>query len=369
MKICFTVTNDLSFDQRMIRIASSLAKAGHDVTVVGRRLSGSNDLAQQSFQQNRLRCVFKSGKRFYTEYNLRLFLFLLSKKYDCLCAIDLDTIMPVLFVSKLRRVMRVYDAHELFCEMQEIVTRPTVYRTWKKIEKYSVPQFYNGYTVNKPIADEFNIMYKRHYEVIRNLPVLSNLEFTQKIEKIIIYQGAVNEGRSFETLIPAMKFVNAALWIFGKGNHLHEAIKLRDELGLEEKVFFKGMALPDELKLLTREAKIGITLFERKGLSNYLSLANRFFDYIEAGTPQVCVNFPAYAEINARFEVAVLIDDLSPATISEKLSMLLNDHVLYDRLRQNCLAAREFYNWQVEEKKLLQFYDRLSIKKNANIGG
>ncbi len=78
---------------------------------------------------------------------------------DCICAIDLDTILPVYYISNIKKIKRVYDAHELFCEMKEIVSRPKIYAAWKRIEKITVPQFKHGYTVNKPIADEFKKMY------------------------------------------------------------------------------------------------------------------------------------------------------------------------------------------------------------------
>ncbi|MEJ0101116.1 MAG: hypothetical protein WDO19_00555 [Bacteroidota bacterium] len=60
-----------------------------------------------------------------------------------------------------------YDAHELFCEMQEIVSRPFIYKAWKRIERFSVPSFPNGYTVNNIIADEFRKMYNVKYDVIK----------------------------------------------------------------------------------------------------------------------------------------------------------------------------------------------------------
>jgi len=204
-RLVFTVTNDLTFDQRMIRICTSLANAGYHVLLVGRKMKDSIPLKKMAFDQRRLHCFFSRGKLFYAEYNLRLLFFLLFKKFDLICAIDLDTIIPCLWVSAIRRKKRVYDAHELFCEMKEIVQRPAIYRIWKNIEKKTVPSFDFGYTVNEPIAEEFRKMYHRDYGVIMNAPVLRPLAIPEKKEKYILYQGAVNEGRSFETLIPAMK--------------------------------------------------------------------------------------------------------------------------------------------------------------------
>ncbi len=362
----FTVTTDLTYDQRMIRICTSLSGAGYNVVLVGRRLKSSMPIAQQIFQQKRIACLFEKGKLFYAEYNTRLFFFLLFKKMDCICAIDLDTILPCYLISKIKKIQRVYDAHELFCEMKEIVTRPSIYKLWKKIERFTVPKFKVGYTVNQPIADEFSKMYAVNYHVIRNISLLRPLEAIVQEEKFILYQGAVNEGRSFETLIPAMKDVSAKLIIIGDGNFMEQVKQLVIKNNLAEKVILKGKMAPDELRTFTRQAYIGITLFEDKGLSNYFSLANRFFDYIHAGIPQLCVDYPVYREINEALPVALLINDLAPKNIAIQLNNLLKNEVLYYELRQNCLLARKKYNWQEEEKVLIGFYKKLKPDQQNN---
>ena len=359
MIIYFIVTNDLCYDQRMIRICTSLANAGYTIKLTGRKLKNSLPLINQPFQQKRLRCLFTKGKLFYAEYNIRVLFYLLFKKMDCICSIDLDTILPCYFISKLKNIPRVYDAHELFCEMKEIVSRPNIYRAWKKIEKYTVPKFLNGYTVSKPIADEFNKMYKVSYEVIKNIPLKKDIQIPEKKEKYIVYQGAVNEGRSFETIIPAFKFVNAQLIICGDGNFMQKAKQLAAEYDLNEKIIFKGYLLPKELQNYTIEAWIGINLVDDKGLNNYYSLANRFFDYMHAGLPQLCVDFPAYREINEEFEFAVLMCDLSPENIARQINILLEDEDLYRRLQRNCMSSRKVFNWQNEEVKLIHFYKKL----------
>ena len=357
-RIYFTVTTDLSYDQRMQRICTSLSQAGYDVVLVGIKKSNSIKIENMPFKQQRIRCLFEKGKLFYAEYNLRLFFYLLFKKMDAICAIDLDTILPCLFISKIKKIPRIYDAHELFCEMKEIATRPAIYKIWKTIERYAVPKFRLGYTVNKPISAEFNKMYGVQYEVIRNIALLRELVPVPTTEKFILYQGAVNEGRCFETLIPAIKNVNCKLVICGDGNFMAQAKALVNEHMLEHKVTFKGKVPPDELRSLTQQAYIGITLFDDHGLSNYYSLANRFFDYLHAGIPQLCVDFPVYNELNKEAPIAVLIEDTSSKKIAEVLNNLLNNEVIYRQLQNNTIKMRQVYNWQQEEKKLVAFYKK-----------
>jgi len=347
----------------MIRICSSLVQAGYKVTLVGRKIKNSIPLNEMPFKQKRINCLFEKGKLFYAEYNIRLFFFLLFKKMDCIGAIDLDTILPCYFISRIKKTKRVYDAHELFCEMKEIVTRPVIYKVWKKIEQFTVTKFRAGYTVNQPIAAEFKKMYGVDYEVIRNIAVLRQLPEVEKKEKFILYQGAVNEGRSFETLIPAMKEVDCKLVICGDGNFMQQAQLLVKENNLQQKVIFKGKITPEALRTITSQAYIGVTLFENNGLSNYYSLANRFFDYLHAGIPQLCVDYPVYKEINEQQPVAALINDISSVNLAFQLNNLLHNEVVYSKLQQNCISVSETLNWQAEEKKLFQFYNNLFVTK------
>lgn len=343
----------------MIRICSALAEAGYHVLLIGRRKKSSIPLLKQPYYQKRLYTIFEKGKLFYIEYNIRLLFYLLTRKADAFCAIDLDTILPVWLASSLKRKFRVYDAHELFCEMKEVVTRPAIYRIWKRIEKTCVPCFPNGYTVNQPIADEFRRMYGVEYKIVRNTPFLRPFDGHVAKEKFIIYQGSVNEGRSFETLIPAMRWVNIPLVICGDGNFMKQVASLISKYHLEEKVRLKGLIEPQQLSQLTKKALIGITLFENNGKSNYLSLANRFFDYIHAGTPQLCVDYPAYQQINNILPIAVVIKDLSMENIARQLNELLHNDQLYNRLRNNCLSLRREINWENEKKVLIAFYKKL----------
>jgi glycosyltransferase involved in cell wall biosynthesis len=355
----FTVTNNLVYDQRMIRICESLRSAGYRVVLVGRTDRLSPPLLPRHFEQKRLSCHFKKGFLFYAEYNLKLFFYLIPRSMNLICAIDLDTIVPCFFISWLKRIPRVYDAHELFCEMKEVVSRPRIYRFWKMIERIFVPRFPHGYTVSQPIADIFKQEYGVSYGLVRNLPRSKTLPADYQPGNFILYQGAVNEGRCFETLIPAMKQVDFPLHIYGDGNFLEQTRAMIRQYQLEDKVLLKGKHTPEELFAVTCRARVGITLFEDRGLSNRYSLANRFFDYIQAGLPQICSNLPAYRTINDPAPVALLIDEPSPENIAGELNKLLRDQVLYNKLRENCLRVRNVLNWENEEQKLIACYQEI----------
>ncbi len=359
LKIVCTVTNDLNYDQRMIRICSTLVTAGYDVTLVGFKRQASKPLIMRSFKQIRLPIIAERGKIMYVHYWFRLFFYMLFTKADVMCAIDLDTILPVYFASALRKKKRVYDAHEIFTDLKESISRPFIHKMWTAIGNYCVPKFPVGYTIGECYAAEFHKRYGVNYKVVRNATVLKPLAAQPNSERYILYQGAVNVGRCFEQLIPAMKLVDARLIVCGEGNFYDEARKLTEEHGLSDKIIFKGYVPPSELPGYTNEAWAGITLFEETSLSNRLSLANRFFDYMHACVPQLCIKYPEYEAINSNFEIACLVEHPTPDNIAQCLNRLLNDTEYYQKLRDNCAKAREVYNWQQETITLLSVYKDL----------
>lgn len=361
-RIICTVTNDLNYDQRMIRICTTLAEAGYDVTLVGPWRKRGQPLIKRPFRQTQLRVLAPAGKLFYGSYWIVLFFYLLLKRADVICAIDLDTILSVLWASKIKGCKRVYDAHELFTEMKEVVTKPREAKIWNWIADYAVPQFPVGYTVGNYCGQYLLKRHGVHYPTITNATVLRPLETIpdRDSKPFILYQGAVNKGRCFEQLIPAMQWVDTPLLICGRGNFFEEAQQLAREYNVSDKITFKGFVPPDDLYHITREAKIGLILLDSVSQNNVYSLANRLFDYMHNAVPQLSMDYPEYRAVNEQYEIALLLPaDPTPELIAEKINFMLHEKDYYNKLVANSLEARKVYNWQENEKVLLDIYKKL----------
>jgi len=362
--VLFAVTTDLNYDQRMQRICGSLARHGYAVQLVGRVWADSQALQPQPYRQHRLHCWFTKGKLFYGEYMLRLFWYVLWQRADAWCAIDLDTALPLWLRALLGGQPLVYDAHELFTEVPEVVARPAVQRLWRVVERFIVPRAALAYTVGPALAGIFEQRYGRPFAVVRNISWLEEealppAPLTAPLGSYILYQGALNAGRGLEVLLEAMVQVEGRLVICGEGDLSGVLRRQAAQLGLVTagKVEFRGFLLPEALREVTRQAAVGIMLLEDQGLSYYYSLANKFFDYLHAGAPQLVVDFPEYRTLNDQYQVAEVVD-LTVASIARALNELLHpDSVRYRELAHNCHRARHELNWQREEQRLLALYE------------
>ncbi len=385
-RLVFAATTDLNYDQRMQRVCGSLAKAGYQVELIGWEREASVGLTVQAYRQHRLRGWFQKGKLFYFEYTIRLVWYLLRRRADVWCCVDLDTALPMWVRARLGNQLLVYDAHELFPEVPEVVGRPWVQRIWQWVEDFIVPRTQLRYTVGSALARVFEQRQGRPFAVVRNMPVVASGEalgpaqsqvaveaaFTKVVATgqqapavpVFLYQGVLNVGRGLAQLLDAMPQVPARLVICGEGDCSAELRAQAARLGLlaTGQVEFRGYVLPAELRQLTAQAKVGIMLLEDSGLSYYYSLANKFFDYVQAGVPQLCIDFPEYRALNAEHEVAVLVPDLAPATLAAGLARLLpggQPGAYYHQLAANCRRARTQWSWQQEEKVLVGLYQQL----------
>ena len=371
-RIIFTVTNDLRYDQRMLRICTTLSAAGYEVALVGRQLSTSIPLQNQPYQQIRLKyLLFTAGKLFYLEYNLRLLFFLLFQRFDAICSIDLDTSIPGIIAAKIKNKPHLFDAHELFTHTPEVARRKSIQKIWEAVQKFTFKHTNAAFTVGPAIAQYFEEKYNRPVAVVRNMPIKSGANnpinppspaWQSKIDalqgqRFILYQGALNEARGLEALIQAMSEIPAILVLAGEGDLSQTLRNLTQSLNLEHKVIFLGMIPPNELPQLTKQAYIGYNVSQNAGLSYFLSLNNKFFDYTKALLPSLINPFPEYLALMKEFEVG-LPTEPTLEDIVKQANQLFTDQLLYDKIKSNCKLASEKWTWENETPTLVNIFQQ-----------
>lgn len=359
-RVILTITADPAFDQRMIRVCNSLAVSGFDVLLVGMKRWGGVVPNPASYKHKRLFCPVRKGPLFYAFYNSMLLLILLFSRRDIYVAIDLDTILPNRIAAGLKGKKLVFDAHEYFTEVPELAGRNLVKRVWERIGRVCVQGVDLCYTVSASLASELGAKYNKHFHVIMNAPELKSATVNCKTDRelTIIYQGHLNPGRGLEEAVMAIKGTDTRLLIAGDGPLRSNLEKLVSECGVAERVNITGMLERDTMEAETRRATIGLNILDAGSKSYYLSLSNKFLNYIHAGIPQICADFPEYRNINKRWEVAVF-SDYSAEALKQTIELLSTDKEYYDKLRSNCAAAALSLNWQIEGAKLTALFNEL----------
>ncbi len=360
-KIIVSVTNDLVADNRVHKVCTSLTNMGFDILLVGRKLSKSLPLNNRDYQTKRFNLIFKNGALFYAEYNFRLFLFLLFAKFNVLLANDLDSLTANFLASKIKNKPLVYDSHEYFTEVPELINRPKTQRIWEWLERKMVPKIKNAYTVCNSIANIYEEKYGTPFKVVRNIPnaIKSPITKDENSTKIILYQGAINIGRGLEQAILSMKFIdNAKLIIAGDGDIKSQLEKLVEKEDLQNRVEFTGRLPIDELTELTPQADLGLSIEEDLGLNYRFALPNKLFDYINAQVPVLVTNLPEMAAIVNKYKIGEITSTLEPEELAEKIKEALFNIEKREIWQENLKVAAKELTWEKEEKKLEEVFLR-----------
>jgi len=344
-------TSIAAYDRRIQRISKTLSSQ-YMVSWISR-----GSLKVEWLTHFSLNSIFGGGFLFYAFFNFRLFLQLLFRKYDIICAVDLDTVLPCYLVSKLRGKTLVFDAHEHFTEVPELDGRKFVKSVWRWVEKISVTKIKNNYTVGPALAKIFAERHGTKYEVIRNVPPRKKENRKRNHDgKTIVYLGMVNEGRGVELAIQSLvELKNKQLKIIGSGDVEVDMKVLVKKLALEDRVEFLGFVQPDEIDQHLEHAWIAVNMLNPISKSYYYSLANKFFDYLQAGLPMVNMAFPEYEAIHKNYKTGSFAKTYTVEALMQGVKNLENE-VYYEQCVSELNDAKSAYCWEVEGKKLLDFY-------------
>ena len=369
-KAIVSVTNDLYTDQRVHKVCLFLESQGFSVILVGRNRKSSKELQSRTYTTKRFNLFFDKGAKFYAEYNFRLFWFLIFRKVDLLVSNDLDTLLANYSASKFKPFSRlVYDSHEYFTEVPELIHRKKVKQIWEGIEAWIFPKLKTIYTVNGSIAKLYADKYQKEIKVVRNISPNwepKNLKSKQELgipenKQLIILQGAgINIDRGAEEAVQAMKSVeNAILLIVGDGDVVDQLKSYVVDNQLHLRVLFFDKRPYHEMMNFTYYADLGLTLDKPTNINYRYSLPNKVFDYIQAETPIIGTNLIEITKIVNEYGVGETIDELTPENLANSINSLINNESRLAELKENCSKARKVLNWGSEIEILKEIYSSI----------
>lgn len=374
LKALVSVTNDLYTDQRVHKVCTYLHENGYDVLLIGRKRRSSVPLPSRDYRTKRIKLLFEKGAAFYAFFNIRLFLTLVFRKCDILVSNDLDTLLANHMALKFKKnCTLVYDSHEYFTEVPELVSRPKVQKIWLRIERMIFPKLTYIYTVNDSIAKIYSELYNKDIKVVRNIsPKWTPEEIAPKKElgipentPLIILQGAgINVDRGAEEAVEAMLHVDAVLLIVGDGDVVPQLKERVASLNLTEKVLFFGRRPYLEMMQFTWHSDVGLTLDKPTNPNYRFSLPNKVFDYMHAGTVVVATEIKEVANVIRTHDIGVVLDEFTPQTLAKELQQLVSNKEELARFKTNCSLAAQKENWAEETKVFDSIYG--IIAKNLN---
>jgi glycosyltransferase involved in cell wall biosynthesis len=276
-------------------------------------------------------------------------------------------LIPVGWMLKQRGKHVVYDVHEDYgTAIRQKPYLPNWFRfllssLWNKIELFSARSFH------VVLAENY---YRQRFPdgvTILNYPlrqIFSGQAIQAGFVPSLLYTGVISEDRGALIHAQLVRFIpEIEVHIAGrcseslKERMLAAAGSAKERLYLE--VSEKGIPYPKIMSYYRQEWMAGLALFPPT--PHYMQKElTKFFEYMGAGIPIVCSDFPVWRDLVAGNECGLCVDPEDPVAIAEAISWLLEHpaeaQAMGERGRQ---AVIEQYNWNMQGYKLLDFYENL----------
>lgn len=351
------------YDNRVHKITLSLIKLGFNVLKTGRAYPRTKSKLIRPGDEKLFNLPFKKGPFFYVSLNIYTFFFLLGRKCDVIWAVDMDTLPAARMAGFVKKTPVVFDGHEYFSESPELKHRKFVKNIWKFLEKIFIPGSDLFFTVSPGLVKLYKQNLGINFALLRNLPLKNNHyqpPLLKSTTPVILYQGALNIGRGIAQTIEAMKFLPGYKFlIVGRGDCTEDLKILTKELKLQDQVEFTGAVPFEELSNHQKGVLLGMCIHENIGLNYYYALPNRLFDYMQAGIPVLCNGFPDMKEIVQNHNTGLIIDDIKPEHLAEKIKEACENIELRKQWQRSVTEAAQLFTWENEEKVIRKIIDIL----------
>jgi len=313
------------------------------------------------------------SKLFFLHFYFKSILPTIQLKADIYFASDLYSLPIAYLAAKSNHSKLIYDSRELYSSIAALKHRRFEQRVWRTIEKFLIKRANATVTVNESIAQILSREYTIPKPVVLlNCPRYQEIKQSNKLrevchiaegKRILLYQGGLQQGRGIFTLLEVIQRLPDCVLLFLGDGALKEELRMKSEK-LKERVYIIDAVPVEQLLLYTASADAGLCLIENYGSSYYLSLPNKFFEYVMAGVPILASNFPEMKRIIDEYKVGETANPEDVNDIAEKIQRLLSPGH-HQHLVENCRAAAKIYNWDIESKKLIATIDNLEILQSS----
>ncbi|HZK54066.1 MAG TPA: glycosyltransferase family 4 protein [Desulfosporosinus sp.] len=264
-----------------------------------------------------------------------------------------------------------YDSHELTSKSKGVKNNNIIGLLTIIFERLYINKADAVMVVSESIAlyNEKKYNLKERPTVVRNIPHTQKLTGKRNLfreylgigedKKILLYQGFITEGRGIEKIIDALNYLGDEYVLVIMGDGDKEKYKTyASRKNVVQKVLFHDAVPYATLIDYTSSADLGIALIKNFCLSYYYCLPNKIFEYIQAGLPVLCSDFPDMTSIVKGYGIGDTTDPENSEQIANMVEYMFSKPNYQEYINNMKKAQRELC-WEEESKKLIELYDKL----------
>ena len=219
---------------------------------------------------------------------------------------------------------------------------------------------------------------RRKLAVIRNIPSFAashqghrNLRDELMIAAdtfVVLWQGGVGPSRLLEPVIEAMAHVPRGVLVI-RGPAIEQFgdayAKLASERGCAERVRCLAPVPSSEVVAAAAAADAGLWTLPNLCKNFRYALPNKIFEYLAAGLPILCGDYPEARRIAVGYEVGLCFDPYDPRSIAKQINRLIDEPELAGRFRANTTKALADMQAPREWSKVVELYDGLAAGRSV----
>jgi len=179
----------------------------------------------------------------------------------------------------------------------------------------------------------------------------------------LFYIGTLNFARYIHEIIDVVKDIeDVECTIGGNGSeeYVNEIIKKCKETN---NVKFIGRVTPEKVIPMTLESDVVLCMINPKIYNNQIATANKQFEAMVCGRPIICTKGTRSGEITEKENCGIVVE-FDKEALKKGIIKLRDDQKLCKELGKNGLkAAIKEYNWEKQEKKLIEVYEKMNDKR------
>jgi len=373
VKIAYFILNNFDCDSRARLEVETLLASGHDVEIIA--TEGADTLNFKGARIHRIPQWSAPTRKFrFLQYNFLAARIGKALSADVCHAVDLDTLYAAYVAAGKGRRLLVYEARELYTELEALAGRNLIKRVWAFLERRLIAKAQKIMTINQSLAAELMRRYGiSRPEIVRNVAPLTKMQSPVNLReifgipadwKVLIYQGVLRPGQGLAYLIDMARYFEKIALIFAGDGIIKTLLTNKVvEFGLAQKVKFAGRIDPEMLPNFTAGADAGLLLMEDVALNNRLALPQKLFQYLAAGIPQIVSRMPEIASFVEAEGTGLIVPLDDPHRTACEIISFLSDGRRFDAARECCRRSAVRHNWELESAKLVKIYKALESNR------
>lgn len=349
----------------------SLSRNGYEVTyITSNRIC---DFTDEKYDNITIKVIKLKGGRFIRlfKYWKDLFRVLLAENADIYHFHEFE-LLPIARKLLRRDKKILYDMHEDVPRNMRPTLQKWFGKTLGKVVENLVEKYENrmikkvDYNIGViPVQGERVRELAGDFELIQNYPIYNGdnesfKAYAEKKDNIICFCGAIAEERGITYLVDALENLNGKLVLAGLITE--EYLKFLKERKGWGNVQFLGKVSKNEVDDIYNASKVGICTY--LNIPNHVNAnPNKLFEYMNAGIPIVCTNFPSWIDAVENNGCGICVEPDNVNQVREAIEYIFSQPQIAEEMGNNgrvCVANK--YNWQQEEKKLLNVYKKVAEK-------